>query len=102
MSRSLPDRSEAIASSSSSQQQNQQQQLPFTNDAVDQSDFSQLEAGTSYANNGSSSTRPRSSTLGANLSTSYSKTPARSFFHHASHGSLGTPPHKPKDWKDRH
>ncbi|KAJ9648012.1 hypothetical protein H2199_001789 [Coniosporium tulheliwenetii] len=87
MSGSPPDRSEPIASSSSSQQ-NRQQQLPFTNDAVDQSDFSELEAGTSRANDAPSSTQPRSSTLGTNLSSSYSKTPARSFFHHASHGSL--------------
>ncbi len=66
-------------------------QLPFTNDATDQDDFVHKAPSILSADRtGSRFLRSQSSSSGLHLSSSYShKTPARSFFHHASQANLG-------------
>lgn len=65
-----------------------QQQLPFTSDTVEDSDFARDQAGQARLG----TARSPSSTSGSILSSSFTqRTPARSFFHQASHGSSDTP-----------
>lgn len=68
-----------------------QGQLPFANDNVDEADFDAENAG-SLKSDTAARHRKRSPSItsGTFLSSSYTgRTPARSFFHHASHGAAG-------------
>ncbi|KAK8166743.1 sulfate transporter family protein-like protein [Phyllosticta citrichinensis] len=73
-----------------------QHQLPFTSPAVDDADFSAAETSRPAAGShpqpiSCPSPSKSNSTPGGYLSSSYARTPARSFHHHTSHGQIDTP-----------
>ncbi|GME32543.1 Sulfate transporter family protein [Neofusicoccum parvum] len=79
-------------------------QLPFTSPDVDDADFSSQTGESSTANTKpqpiSSPPRPTSST-GGYLSSSFTRTPARSFYHQATHGSIDTPEYSSQGLRDK-
>ncbi|KAK0659853.1 Uncharacterized protein DIS24_g3794 [Lasiodiplodia hormozganensis] len=78
--------------------------LPFTSQYVDDADLSYTPGETSTANSRpqpiSSPPRPTTSS-GGYLSSSFTRTPARSFYHQATHGSIDTPEYSSQGVRDK-
>ena len=82
-------------------------QLPFTNNAVEETDFShgphdQTEPISSTLNIRNRPTRSASTASASHLSSSYTgKTPARSFAHHVSHAAIDAPQYASQGVRER-